>query len=94
MLFRSFQIPKGRKVRRGSDKTHLTGERAKEMESQNLRTLVAKRDEIMAAICLIEARPSSRGSLAAKQLIERLRLKVEWLNKRIQMESTRAANAA
>ena len=64
------------------------------MESQNLRTLVAKRDEITAAIRLIEVRPSSRGGLAAKELIKRLSLKAEWLNKRIQIESTRSANAA
>jgi hypothetical protein len=64
------------------------------MESQNLRALLAKRDEITAAIRLLEARPPLRGGLAAKQLIERLRLKAEWLNKRIQMESMRAGNAA
>lgn len=64
------------------------------MESQNLRALVAKRNEIATAIRLLEARPPSRGGLAVKQLIERLRLKIEWLNKRIQMETTRASNAA
>jgi hypothetical protein len=65
-----------------------------EMDSQTFRVLIAKRDEIFAAIRLLEARPASRDSLAAKLLIERLRLKAEWLNKRIEMESTRAANAA
>jgi hypothetical protein len=65
-----------------------------EMDSQTFRVLIAKRDEIFAAIRLLEARPASRDSLAAKLLIERLRLKAEWLNKRIEAESTWAGNAA
>jgi hypothetical protein len=64
------------------------------MESQNLRALIAKHNEVSAAIRLLEARPASRDSLAAKLLIERLRLKAEWLNKRIEAESTWAGNAA
>jgi hypothetical protein len=65
------------------------------MESQNLRALVVKRDEITEAIRLLESRPPSRGELAAKHLIELLGLKREWLDRRIQMESkTRAGNAA
>ena len=65
------------------------------MESQTLPALIAKRDEIREAIRLLEARPPSRGELAVKHLIERLRLKAEWLDKRIQMESkTRSGNAA
>ena len=64
------------------------------METQNLRLLIAKRDEITAAIRLIEAKTPARGGLAARQLIERLRLKAEWLDKRIQMESKRVSDAA
>jgi hypothetical protein len=61
------------------------------MESQTQSALIAKRDQIRVAINLLEARPPSRRELAVKHLIERLRLKAEWLDKRIQMESTRAA---
>jgi hypothetical protein len=61
------------------------------MESQTLSALIAKRDQIRQAISLLEARHPSRRELAVKHLIERLRLKVEWRDKRIQMESTRAA---
>lgn len=65
------------------------------MESQTLSALIAKRDEIREAIRLLEARRPSRGELAVKHLIERLRLKDERLDKRIQTESrTRAGNAA
>lgn len=65
-----------------------------EMESQILSALIAQRDQIRQAISLLEARPPSRRELAAKHLIERLRLRAEWLDKRIQMASTRADNAA
>jgi hypothetical protein len=64
------------------------------MESQTLSALIAKRDQIRQAINLLEARPSSRRELAVNHLIQRLLLKAEWLDKRIQMESTRADNAA
>lgn len=64
------------------------------MESQTLSALIAKRDQIRQAINLLKAKPPSRGGLAAKHLIERLRRKAEWLDKRIQMEPARASNAA
>jgi hypothetical protein len=63
----------------------------KKMESQTLSALIAKRDQFRHAINLLEARPPSRRELALQHLIQRLRLKVEWLDRRIQMESTRAA---
>jgi hypothetical protein len=61
------------------------------VESQTLSALIAKRNQIREAITLLEARTPSRRELAVQHLIERLRLKVEWLDRRIQMESTRAA---
>lgn len=67
-----------------------------EMESQSLHAMTAKRSQIADAIRLLEDRDASRGGLAVKSLIERLRLKAEWLDKRIEMESgvRRADNAA
>ena len=63
--------------------------------SNKLDVLVARRDEMMEAIHLLEVRSHSRSGLALSDLIGRLRLKVEWLNKRIQMESERRfTNAA
>jgi hypothetical protein len=66
------------------------------MESQNLPALIAKRDEFRKGIRLLEARPPAGGELAAKRLIARLRLRVEWLDKRIEMEmkTPRTGNAA
>lgn len=59
------------------------------MESQDLPAMIAERDKFREAIRLLEARPLSRGELAVKQLIERLRLRAEWLDKRIEMETKR-----
>jgi hypothetical protein len=66
------------------------------MESQILPVMIAKRNEIREAIRLLEARPPSRGEVPAKQLIGRLRLKAEWLAKRIEMEmkTPRTGNVA
>ena len=56
------------------------------MESQTLAALIAKRDEIREAIFLLEARPPARAGLAFTRLIERLRMKAEWLDKTIDLE--------
>jgi hypothetical protein len=58
--------------------------------------MIAKRDEFRKGIRLLEARPPSGGELAAKRLIERLCLRVEWLDKRIEteMKTQRTDNAA
>jgi hypothetical protein len=57
------------------------------MESSNLLAMIAKREEFRKGIRLLEARPSSVSELAAKRLIERLRLMAERLDKRIEMEA-------
>lgn len=66
------------------------------MDSQNLYAMIAKRDEFRQGIRLLEARPPSVSEFAAKRLIERLRLRAEWLEKRIEMEmkTQRTGNAA
>jgi hypothetical protein len=64
------------------------------MESQDLLAMIAKRDEFRKGIRLLEINPPEGGELAAKRLIERLRLRVEWLDKRIEIETKRTANAA
>jgi hypothetical protein len=66
------------------------------MESQNLLAMIAKRDDFRKAIRLLETRPPSGGELAAKRLIERLRVRAEWLDKHIEMETKtpRTGNAA
>lgn len=64
------------------------------MESQYLHAMLAKRDEFRKGIRLLEARPPSGSELAAKRLIERLRLRAEWLDKRIEMASERRADSA
>jgi hypothetical protein len=48
--------------------------------------LTSKRAEISECIRLLEARPGGQRGRAIKGLIERLRLKAEWLDKRIQLE--------
>jgi hypothetical protein len=57
------------------------------MESPNLLAMMAKREEFRKGIRFLEARPSSVSELAAKRLIERLRLMAEWLDKRIEIEA-------
>jgi hypothetical protein len=56
------------------------------MESQNLLALRSKRAEISKCIRLLEARPPARTGLAFTRLIERIRMKAEWLDKRIDLE--------
>jgi hypothetical protein len=56
------------------------------MGSQSLLALSSRRAEISACIRLLETRPSGRGSRALSQLIEGLRRKAEWLDKRIGLE--------
>ena len=56
------------------------------MESQNLLVLRSKRAEISECIRLLEARPPARNGLAFARMMERLRLKAEWLDKRIELE--------
>jgi hypothetical protein len=66
------------------------------MDSQNLSAMMAKREEFRQGIRLLEARPPSGSEVAAKRLIERLRLRAEWLDKRIETEirTQRTGNAA
>ena len=65
------------------------------MMTPTLAALIAKRDEIEEAIRLLEASSCLRGGLAVGHMVDRLSLKAEWLNKRIQIElNTRAENAA
>jgi len=66
-----------------------------EPPSLYLLAMIAKRDEFRKGIRLLEARPPSGGDLAAKRLIERLRLRAEWLDKRIEAEmKSQRGNAA
>jgi hypothetical protein len=66
-----------------------------ESPSQDLLAMIAKRDEFRKGIRLLESRPPSVGELEAKRLIERLRLRAEWLDKRIEAEmKTQRGNAA
>jgi hypothetical protein len=67
-----------------------------ESSSQDLLAMIAKRDEFRKGIRLLEARPPSIGELEAKRLIERLRLRAEWLDKRIEteMKTQRTGKAA
>jgi hypothetical protein len=67
--------------------THLKDVGVAAMESQNLLALRSKRAEISECIRLVEARPPARAGLARTLLIERLRLKAEWLDKRLELES-------
>ena len=66
------------------------------MDSPNLSAMIAKRDEFRQGIRLLEARHPSGSEVAAKRLIERLRLRAEWLDKRIETEirTQRTGNAA
>jgi hypothetical protein len=65
------------------------------MESVSLTVLTVKRDRMIEAIRLLESKSFPRGELAVKQLVARLRLKIEWLDKRIEFESRkRPDNAA
>ena len=56
------------------------------MGSQNLLALTSRRAQLSECIRLLEARPSVRGGLATSALLEGLRHKVEWLDKRIDVE--------
>jgi hypothetical protein len=56
------------------------------MGSQSLLALTSKRAEISECIRLLEARPRAGSGIALNQLIERLRRKADWLDKRIDLE--------
>jgi hypothetical protein len=56
------------------------------MGSQTLLALKVKRAEVSEWMRLLDARPSARASLATGRLMERFRLKAEWLDKRIDLE--------
>jgi hypothetical protein len=56
------------------------------MGSQRLLLLTSKRAEILECIRLLEARPRLHRGIALAQLIERLRRKADWLEKRIDLE--------
>lgn len=56
------------------------------MGAQNVLALTAKRTEFLECIRLLEAKPVSSRSIEDDRLMERLRLKLEWLNKSIELE--------
>jgi hypothetical protein len=56
------------------------------MGSHSLLALTSKRAEISECIRLLEARPRAHGDIALNQLVERLRRKADWLDKRIDLE--------
>jgi hypothetical protein len=56
------------------------------MGAQRILALTSKRTEIMEAIRLLEMRSQSRGGLAINRLLDSLRLKIEWLDKCIDLE--------
>lgn len=60
------------------------------MGSQSLVALEAKRAEISECMRLLEHRSSGRGNLALNRLMASLRLKAEWLDKRIDLELRRS----
>ncbi len=56
------------------------------MGSQSLLLLTSKRAEILECIRLLEARPRLHRGVVLDQLIESLRRKADWLDKRIDLE--------
>ncbi len=60
------------------------------MASQMLPALKARRAEISEGIRVLEARSPARSSLAVSRLIDRLQLRAEWLDKRIELEMRQA----
>lgn len=56
------------------------------MGAQNVLALTAKRTEFLECLRLLEAKPASNRSIEDDRLMERLHLKVEWLNKSIELE--------
>jgi hypothetical protein len=56
------------------------------MEAQHVLALTAKRTEFIECIRHLEAKPISDRSLEDSRMMERLRLKVEWLDKSIELE--------
>jgi hypothetical protein len=61
------------------------------METQRIVALTSKRAEIMEGIRLLEGKQSVRGGLAVESLLRRLRMKLEWINKSIELEQQRSA---
>ncbi len=60
------------------------------MEAPRILVLTTKRTEIMGAIGLLEMRSRARNSLAVSPLLERLKMKLEWLDKCIASEQQRS----
>ncbi len=56
------------------------------MGAQRVLALTSNRTEVMEAIRLLEMKSQSRGGLAISQVLDNLRLKVEWLDKCIDLE--------
>jgi hypothetical protein len=56
------------------------------MGSQNLLALTSRREQISECIQMLEARPAVRGGAATKHLLKELQTKLEWLDKRIDLE--------
>jgi hypothetical protein len=65
---------------------HLNSGRGGATVSQSLLTLTAKREDISGCIRLLEGRRQSPAGPAVRRLIDRLRLKAEWLDARIELE--------
>ena len=56
------------------------------MGAQRVLALTSKRTGVMEAIRLLEMKSESRGGLAISQVLDNLRLKLEWLDKCIDLE--------
>lgn len=56
------------------------------MGAQRVLALAAKRSEFIECIRLLERKPISNRTLEDDRLMERLRHKVEWLNKSLELE--------
>ena len=56
------------------------------MGAQHVLAMAAKRSEFVKCIRLLESKPVSERSLEDIRLMERLRMKLEWLDKSIELE--------
>jgi hypothetical protein len=56
------------------------------MESERFLAMTSKRAEISECIRLLEGRSRQRSGSAVNQLIESLRRRADWLDRRIDME--------
>ena len=60
------------------------------MGAQHVLAMAAKRSECVKCIRLLESKPVSERSLEDIRLMERLRMKLEWLDKSIELEQQRS----